>query len=123
MMQIFREIRECLKLDPEHSKCFSFYKKIKKVAKLLADAETAEEGSDYKKCIDSAQSILKLEQNVNNVRFTAHQFLCKCYTGKSEASQAIKNCQDALRIRKEPGVYCDSAEAYLAAEMFDDGRF
>jgi len=40
----------------------------------------------------------------------------------SEATQAINNCQQALNIRREPGVLCDSAEAYLAAEMFDDGN-
>ncbi|XP_076639139.1 dnaJ homolog subfamily C member P58IPK [Colletes latitarsis] len=115
-----KEIRECLKLDPEHSKCFSFYKKVKEVAKLLTNAETSEEGRNYDNCIASAQSVLKLEPNVVNVRFTAHQLLCKCYTGNSESSQAINNCQEALKMRKEPGVYCDSAEAYLAAEMFDD---
>ncbi|XP_015438572.1 PREDICTED: dnaJ homolog subfamily C member 3 [Dufourea novaeangliae] len=115
-----KEIRECLKLDPEHSKCFSFYKKVKKIVKLLADAQTSEEARDYDGCIVSAQPVLKLEPNVGNVRFLAYQLLCKCYSGNSDTSQAINNCQEALKLRKEPGVYCDSAEAYLAAEMFDD---
>lgn len=115
-----KEIRECLKLDPEHSKCFSFYKKIKKIAKLLMDAEAYETERDYISCISSAQPVLKLEQQIVNVRFIAHQLLCKCFTGNSEPSEAIKNCQEALKIRKEASVYCDSAEAYLAAEMFDD---
>ncbi|XP_076247266.1 dnaJ homolog subfamily C member P58IPK [Calliopsis andreniformis] len=115
-----KEIRECLKLDPEHSKCFSFYKKIKQIAKLLTEAETAKEGNDHNKCIKSAESILRLEPSAVNVRFTAHQLLCKCYTETSEPSLAIKNCQEAVSIRKEPGVFCDKAEAYLAAEMFDD---
>lgn len=119
---MFREIRECLKLDPDHSKCFAFYKKVKKIAKLLGDAQSSEDARDYDRCIESAQTVLKLEPNVANVRFIVHQLLCKCYTGNSEPSQAIKNCQEALKIRKEPGVYCDSAEAYLAAEMFDDGN-
>ncbi|XP_053978717.1 dnaJ homolog subfamily C member 3 [Hylaeus anthracinus] len=115
-----KEIRECLKLDPEHSKCFSFYKKIKKIAKLLADAETSEDTRDYDGCIVSAQAVFKLEPSIANVRFLAHQLLCKCYTGNSDSTKAIQNCQEALKMRKEPGVYCDSAEAYLAAEMFDD---
>ncbi|XP_043508586.1 dnaJ homolog subfamily C member 3 [Frieseomelitta varia] len=115
-----KEIRECLKLDPDHSKCFSFYKKVKKVAKLLTDANEYENERDYTNCIDSALPVLKLEPQVAKVRFIAHQHLCKCYTGNSEPSQAIKNCHEALNIRKEASVYCDRAEAYLAAEMFDD---
>ncbi|XP_078033112.1 dnaJ homolog subfamily C member P58IPK [Augochlora pura] len=115
-----KDIRECLKLDPEHSKCFSFYKKIKKVAKLLADAEKFEKGGKYDDCIVSGQSALKLEPSIGNVRFFAHQLLCKCYTSSLDTDQAITNCQEALKMRKEPDVYCDMAEAYLAAEMFDD---
>nr|XP_031830911.1 dnaJ homolog subfamily C member 3 [Nomia melanderi] len=115
-----KEIRECLKLDPEHSKCFSFYKKVKKIAQLLANAENSEEAKNYDKCIVSAQSVLKLEPNIGNVRFLAQHLLCKCYTGDLQPGEAIKNCKEALKIRKEPGVYCDSAEAYLASEMFDD---
>lgn len=42
-----KAIRECLKLDPEHKECFSFYKKIKKVEKFLAEAETALENKNY----------------------------------------------------------------------------
>lgn len=64
--------------------------------------------------------ILKLEPQVINVRFLAHQLLCKCYTSNQEPTQAIKNCHEALKVRKEAAVYCDRAEAYLAAEMFDD---
>ncbi|CAD1474387.1 unnamed protein product, partial [Heterotrigona itama] len=112
-----KEIRECLKLDPDHSKCFAFYKKVKKVAKLLTDANEYENERDYTNCIDSALPVLKLESQVAKVRFIAHQHLCKCYT---EPSQAIKNCHEALNIRKEASVYCDRAEAYLAAEMFED---
>ncbi|XP_003699497.1 dnaJ homolog subfamily C member P58IPK [Megachile rotundata] len=115
-----KEIRECLKLDPDHPKCFALYKKVKKIAKLLTDAQSSEDARDYDRCIENAQSVLKLEPNVPNVRFIVHQLLCKCYTGSTESSQAIKHCQEALKIRKEPGVYCDSAEAYLSAEMFDD---
>ncbi|OAD55922.1 DnaJ like protein subfamily C member 3 [Eufriesea mexicana] len=114
------EIRECLKLDPEHSQCFSFYKKVKKIAKLLTDARTYRDQRDYAKCIDSAQPILKHEPQVANVRFLAHQELCKCYVGNLEPSKAIKNCHEAIKIRKEAEVFCDRGEAYLAAEMFDD---
>ncbi|XP_070148966.1 dnaJ homolog subfamily C member 3 [Polyergus mexicanus] len=118
--EALKEIRECLKLDPDHKECFPFYKKIRKIYKLLEDARTAlEDTKDYDACINSAERVLKQELN-ENVQFTAYHYLCKCYTGISDATHAINNCQKALQMRREPDVFCDSAEAYLAGEMFDD---
>lgn len=88
---------------------------------MLQDAETALEDKDYDTCIDSAHRVLTQEPNEPKVQFTAYHYLCRCYTD-SDTTQAINNCQKALNIRREPGVLCDSAEAYLAAEMFDDGN-
>ncbi|XP_011707323.1 PREDICTED: dnaJ homolog subfamily C member 3 [Wasmannia auropunctata] len=118
--EALKEIRECLKLDPDHKQCFPFYKKIRKIKKLLQDAETALEDKDYDACIESARRVLAQEPSEAKVQFTAYHYLCRCYTESSEATHAISNCQEALNIRREPGVLCDSAEAYLAAEMFDD---
>lgn len=118
--EALKRIRECLKLDPEHKECFPFYKKIKKISKSLVEAQSSEESSDYDKCVRFANAVLADEPNVLNVRFTAYQLLCKCYTGNNEPSQAVKSCQEALQVRREPALLCDSAEAYLAAEMFDD---
>merc|ERR1711971_559597 len=33
-----QQVRECLKLDPEHKDCYPFYKKVKKVAKFITAA-------------------------------------------------------------------------------------
>jgi len=33
------EVRECLRLDPEHKHCYPLYKKLKKVAKFLTEAQ------------------------------------------------------------------------------------
>ncbi|KAK0166250.1 hypothetical protein PV328_004689 [Microctonus aethiopoides] len=114
------EIRNCLKLDPEHKECFPFYKKIKKIAKYLNDATAAEESRQFPDCIESAQRVLKSEPTVDNVRFSAYQILCKCYTNNNEPSLAVKHCQDGLKIHRHSDLLCDSAEAYLAAEMYDD---
>ncbi|XP_014599598.1 PREDICTED: dnaJ homolog subfamily C member 3 [Polistes canadensis] len=114
-----REIRECLKLDPEHKKCFPFYKKVKEVSKFLGKAESLEE-SNPQGCIESAERVLRIEQTVKYVRYPALQFLCRCYTANSEPNRAVKSCQEALKIREEPSTLCDSAEAYLANELYDD---
>lgn len=57
MLSCFREIRECLKLDPEHKDCFPHYKKVKKVEKQLNDAQEALQANNYKRCVDMANKV------------------------------------------------------------------
>ncbi|XP_046741503.1 dnaJ homolog subfamily C member 3 [Diprion similis] len=115
-----KEIRECLKLDPEHKQCFPHYKKVKKIAKFINDAETSEEAKDYETCIEGSKRVLKNEPHVQNVRFLAAQLLCRCHLGNNDPAKAIESCHDALEIQRDPGLFCDRAEAYIAAEQYDD---
>lgn len=76
---MFQEIRECLKLDPEHKLCFPLYKKLKKVDKLLLDCEEASQNREFVKCVDKAEAVLKVEQEVTLVVFEARKWLCSCH--------------------------------------------
>lgn len=117
-----KEIRECLKLDPEHGDCFPFYKKIKKVDKTLSDAQTFLEENAFTDCIASAEKTLKLEDEIPMIIFSANQLLCTCYRKDEQYTLAIRKCGEAIELHKEPSVLCDRAEAYLETEMFDDGK-
>ena len=44
---IGREVRECLKLDPDHKQCFAHYKKVKKLNKQILSAETLIQDERY----------------------------------------------------------------------------
>lgn len=57
------------------------------------------------------------------MRVTALRLLCKCHTANSEAELAIKNCRAVVEIQRDPETLCDSAEAYLSADQFDDGEY
>lgn len=115
-----KEIRECLKLDPEHPECFAFYKKIKKVDKFLNDAQTYHDEKQYAECITSAEKALKNEPDVLMVVFNAKQLLCLCLNKDEQYAAAITKCREALEIYKDPNVLCERAEAYLETEMYDD---
>lgn len=117
-----KEVRECLKLDPEHKDCFPHYKKIKKVEKALTDAQTALESGDHERCIESAQKALRLETEISMIVYSAKQLLCTCHVKAEKYSEAIGYCREALELQKDPGVLCDRAEAYMETDMFDDGR-
>ncbi|XP_047107810.1 dnaJ homolog subfamily C member 3 [Schistocerca piceifrons] len=115
-----KEIRECLRLDPEHKECFPFYKKVKKVDKFLQDMETAANNKDYTKCVEQAKKVLKEEPTIQMISFLAKQKLCHCYLKSDQLSLSIQSCREALELQKDPYVLCDRAEAYISSEMYDD---
>ncbi|XP_068628617.1 dnaJ homolog subfamily C member 3 [Battus philenor] len=115
-----KEIRECLKLDPEHKKCFPFYKKVKKVDKLLLDCEQYSESREFTRCIDSANKVLKVEDEVTLVVFEAKRWLCSCYSKEEMYTDAVAACGGALSLQKDARVLCDRGDALLGLEMYDD---
>jgi DnaJ homolog subfamily C member 3 len=116
-----KEIRECLKLDPEHKLCFPFYKKVKKIDKFVGDAEAHRENKEYQECVSSAEKIIKNEKEVPMIIFTGNQLLCSCSVKGSKFSDAITYCNEALKTEKDPSTLCDLAEALIGEEMYDDG--
>ena len=90
----FRQIRECLKLDPDHQKCFNFYKKVKKFAKMkgricfilyltdhLINLETMNDliaKEDWMGCLDKGQQMLKQEKEVEAIQLDVYKRTCKC---------------------------------------------
>lgn len=117
-----KEVRECLKLDPEHKDCFPFYKKIKKVEKALVDAHHSLELGEFEDCIDATKKALKLETEIPMIIFNAKQLSCTCHVKGEKYSEAIGQCREALELQKDPSVLCDRAEAYMETDMFDDGK-
>lgn len=115
-----KAIRECLKLDPDHKDCFTFYKKVKKIEKFIVDAETNLENQQYTECIESAKKVLKNENEFVSIVYEAQRLLCTCYTKNEESSEAITACTEALKYNDDPNIYCDRAEAYLQSDMYDD---
>merc|ERR1712223_2019107 len=115
------QVRECLRLDPEHKDCYPFYKKVKKVAKFLTAAQEAHNSQDWQECIDASNKVLKNEPKIDNIRFHGYDKLCHCHLQQGEDySEGRKNCDAALRITESPGILCDRAEAYLAEDFYDE---
>lgn len=113
------EIRECLKLDPDHKECFTFYKKVKKVAKVVGNLQEYTNNKEWEECVTSANKILKEEKDEPKVRFIGFDKLCQCQV-YSDISGAINACNAAIEIHEEARTYCDRAEAYLKDEMWDE---
>ncbi|MCL4118643.1 UNVERIFIED_CONTAM: hypothetical protein GTU68_038064 [Idotea baltica] len=114
------EIRECLKLDPDHKECFPLYKKLKKVAKLVSNAQEYVNNKDYSSCVTSSRKILKEEPSMPRIRFIAYDKLCQCEGEAGQPDIALKSCNEALKISEEARIYCDRAEVHILNEDFDE---
>uniref|UniRef100_T1P8U1 TPR repeat protein n=1 Tax=Musca domestica TaxID=7370 RepID=T1P8U1_MUSDO len=115
-----KEIRECLKFDPEHKDCFPFYKKLRKVEKGISNAEQYRDEKQYQDCIQSAESVLKHEKEEQMIIYEAKRILCTCSVRNEDHGKALGYCKDALDIMKDAQILCDRAEAYIGSEMYDD---
>lgn len=117
-----KEIRECLRLDPEHRDCFPFYKTLKKVERALTDAQSSLEQNQFAECAAAAEKVLKLEKEVPLILFGAKQLLCTCYAKNEQYPEALSKCNEALELQKDPTLLCRRADVYVETEMFDDGE-
>lgn len=50
-------MRECLKLDPDDKKCFTLYKKVKKVNKYVEGLQDKVNNKQYQECSDAANKV------------------------------------------------------------------
>ena len=86
MSFFFRQIRECLKLDPDHKDCFPHYKKVKKLVKQLQETQNYINKGNYEECIDKAKQILKTESKIFHYFLQAHSHMCHCYSKVNKTS-------------------------------------
>lgn len=115
-----KEVRECLRLDPEHGGCFPLYKKVRAVERALAAGEAAAAAGDAPGCVASARKVLQLEDDVALIVFEARRWLCHCTVKNEDYTEALPHCAAALEIQHDARVLCDKADALVGLDMFDD---
>lgn len=99
------------------------YKKIKKVDKFLTNAQNNLDSKDYKQCIEDAERIVKIETEASMVIWEAKRLLCVCSNKDEQFTAAITHCREATDILKDVNICCETAEALIGLEMYDDGEF
>ncbi|XP_067668798.1 dnaJ homolog subfamily C member 3-like [Haliotis asinina] len=113
------QIRECLKLDPDHKECFSHYKKVKKLVKQIESAQTYSNEEKFDDCIDKAKAMLKTEPNVHPYVLRAHSHLCHCHSKAGHLSDALMICEEVLELDPQNiEALADRAEAHILNEDF-----
>ncbi|CAF1158159.1 unnamed protein product [Adineta steineri] len=117
-------IRECLKLDPDHKACHSHYIKVKKLAKQLETIRDATSQSRWNDCLEKANQVLKLSSDPASHTFVyrAHSSLCTCMSrGKSPAKDTIKTCTEVLDTYhvSDSEILVSRAEAHILNEDYE----
>ena len=121
---MFRNIRECLKLDPDHKECQKHYNKVRKLVKQLEVIRDGISQSRWNDCLEKAQEILKLSSDPTSSTFVyrAHSSLCTCMSrGKSPAKETIQKCTEVLDTYRvsDAELLVSRAEAYILNEEYE----
>jgi len=116
------QVRECLRLDPEHKECFPHYKKVKKVAKLVQELHTSSNDNNFQVCVTMGKKVLKADPSVPELMFVAEDKLCHCLLQLGEFSTSLDYCSAALEKHIEPRILCDRAEDYIALDILDEAQ-
>uniref|UniRef100_A0A914SH24 Uncharacterized protein n=1 Tax=Parascaris equorum TaxID=6256 RepID=A0A914SH24_PAREQ len=72
------QIRECLKLNPDHKECFAFYKRVKKLVKMRESLSEFVQKERWMECLEKANQILRFETKVENIQLDVFRYTCKC---------------------------------------------
>uniref|UniRef100_A0AAQ4RZ58 DnaJ homolog subfamily C member 3 n=1 Tax=Gasterosteus aculeatus aculeatus TaxID=481459 RepID=A0AAQ4RZ58_GASAC len=114
------EVRECLKLDPDHKQCYSHYKQVKKLNKQIRSAEELIQEERYEDAVSKYEAVMKTEPNVPRLSLLAKERMCHAL---AKGSRAVSVCGEVLRLDPENvNVLKDRAEAYIQEEDYEAGN-
>ncbi|XP_056145519.1 dnaJ homolog subfamily C member 3a [Lampris incognitus] len=115
------EVRECLKLDPDHKQCFSHYKQVKKLSKQIQSAEELIQEHRYEDAVTKYEAVMKTEPNVFHYSLHAKGRICHALVQGQQASKAISVCSEVLQSDPENvNILKDRAEAYIQDEQYNE---
>ncbi|KAJ8393845.1 hypothetical protein AAFF_G00055740 [Aldrovandia affinis] len=115
------EVRECLKLDPDHKLCFSHYKQVKKLNKQILSAEELIQQQRYGDAAGKYESVMKTEPHVSHYTRQARERICHCLSQDKRATEAITLCSKVLKSDPHNvNALKDRAEAFVQDEQYDE---
>uniref|UniRef100_A0A8P4GJB4 DnaJ homolog subfamily C member 3 n=1 Tax=Dicentrarchus labrax TaxID=13489 RepID=A0A8P4GJB4_DICLA len=117
------EVRECLKLDPDHKQCYSHYKQVKKLNKQIHSAEELMQEQRYEEAVSKYEAVMVTEPKVHHFSVLAKERICHGLTQGQKASRAISVCSEVLHWNPENvNVLKDRAEAYVQEEQYEEAK-
>ncbi|KAK1341983.1 hypothetical protein QTO34_016735 [Cnephaeus nilssonii] len=84
------EVRECLKLDQDHKRCFAHYKQVKKLNKLIESAEELIRDGRYTDATSKYESVMKTEPSISEYTIRSKERICHCFSKDEKPVEAIR---------------------------------
>lgn len=115
------EIRECLKLDPDHKSCHDHYKKVKKLSQLLKTVGDMIGEQRWDDCISKLSQVQKVESEEPRFVQIVNGHLCHCHAQAGNIDDAFDNCNEVLAAEPDNiDALCDRAETYINNEQYEE---
>lgn len=127
-------VRECLKLDPDHKSCMEFYKPVKKLNNHIKNMVNSKNSNDNEDCNTQGQNALKMlskhyqNQPLLPLIYSIKSVMCHCLSKSADIAEGIKICDEALERSDEGGiegiaidkaeVICDKADLLAEKEEY-----
>ncbi|XP_054887410.1 dnaJ homolog subfamily C member 3a isoform X1 [Poeciliopsis prolifica] len=115
------EVRECLKLDPDHQQCFKHYKQVKKLNKQIQSAEEHIREQRFEEAVSKYEAVMKTEPNVPQFSALAKERICHALSQAQQGARAVSVCSEVLQSDPENvNVLKDRAQAYVQNEQYEE---
>ncbi|KAG7503529.1 dnaJ-like subfamily C member 3 [Solea senegalensis] len=115
------EVRECLKLDPDHKECYSHYKQVKKLNKQIQSAEALIQEQRYEEAVSKYETVMKTEPNVQHFSLRSKERICHALSRGQQSSRAVSVCSEVLESDPENvNVLKDRADAHIQEEQYEE---
>lgn len=126
-------VRECLKLDPDHKSCMDFYKPTKKLNNHIKNMLSSKQSKDNDDCVNQGKNALKVLKNNKEqlaLIYSIQSVMCHCSNKAGDIREGIKICDDALENSQDGGVegialekadvICDKADLMADKEDYTE---
>ncbi|XP_065841166.1 dnaJ homolog subfamily C member 3-like [Oscarella lobularis] len=119
--EALREVRECLKLDPDHKLCYPHYKTLKKLDKQFKDGDRAMEEGRFDDALDKYRAALKTEPTLHHYVVRSKTQICNALYKLGQLEEAFTACTEAIEEDEfNIDALCDRAEIYITREQYDE---
>lgn len=126
-------VRECLKLDPDHKACMEFYKPTRKLNNHIKNMIDSKDSKDHDDCFSQGKNALKLLTNPKQqtpLIYSIQSVMCHCLSRAGDLNDGLKVCNQALENSNEGGiegialnkaeVICDKADLVADKEDYSE---
>lgn len=126
--QSLDQIRECLKIDPDHKTCFAFYKVAKKLNKQMESAKKKLQSGEYEEALGKVDAAFGTTENHEALLSAPSDILlsdlnhekCRIYDKWGKKEEALDACDHAINLN--PGnmqIYFKKSQIFENAEELE----